>query len=32
LDIPDFNFDNKMIAAACVLHNFLIEHNEITLK
>lgn len=29
LDIADFEFGNKMIAAACVLHNFLIDHNEI---
>ncbi|XP_018307726.1 putative nuclease HARBI1 [Mycetomoellerius zeteki] len=28
LDIADFDFGNKMIAAACVLHNFLIDHNE----
>jgi len=32
LDIADFNFGNKMIAAACVLHNFLIEHNEMNFE
>lgn len=32
LDIADFDFGNKMIGAACVLHNFLIEHNEINFE
>jgi len=32
LDIVDFDFGNKMIAAACVLYNFLIDHNEINYK
>lgn len=29
LDISDFDLDNKMIGAACLLHNFIIDQNEI---
>lgn len=29
LDISNFDLGQKMIAAACTLHNFMIEHNEI---
>lgn len=32
LDIADFDFGNKMIAASCVLHNFLIDHDEINFE
>lgn len=29
LDIQDFELGNHMIAAACVLHNFILEHDNI---
>lgn len=29
IDISDFNFGNQMIAAACVLHNFIINGDNI---
>lgn len=32
LDIADYDFGIKMIGAACVLHNFLIEHDEINFE
>lgn len=32
LDIIDFDLGNKMIAAACVLHNFIINRGEVDIE